>query len=594
VTDHDCDAVIVGSGPGGATAAEVLTAAGWSVVVLEKGRNHLLSLDPPYEGLGHYSNDEVKFLGRHFLGPDPLVEPRTFRRDERDGDHVHVGLVNSLPSTVGGGGVHADAKVPRFRREDFALRSTLGPVEGADVVDWPIGYDELEPYYAAAEAAIGTAGEETNPFAEWRSGPFPMPPGADMYGAVLSAAAAERAGYHPYRAPTGINSVPYDDRPACNNCGFCGHQGCPIEAKGEPLAMLRRALRTGRCEIRPESYVTDITTDATGRHATGVRYLDAARRTVEVRARHVVLAAGAFETPRLLLLSGLGNSSGMVGRNLTYHFQTLTVGGFPFPLYGERGRAVTHAHDDFIVGDAASATAARDAGLPWIRGGLVEHGSAAGPLTEATSYGPGAHHAASMRDSSLRRRMWVFTLQGEDLCQPTNRVDLDPTVRDAWGRPAGRATYRPHRHELVASAHYAPIMEAMLRDAGAEWAFSVTSPPTTEDVEAAKRHGLGIAPASYHILGTTRMGDDPATSVVDPHGRLWDVDNVVVADSSVFATAAGYNPTLTLCALAHRATALLAGAPLPPTKPYRRHRVEEPLAVEPPGVGGPLAVEPPR
>ena len=572
MTEYDCDAVIVGSGPGGSTVAEVLTAAGWTVIVLEKGRNHLLSLEAPYEGLGHYSNDEVKFTERHFLGPDPITEPRTFRRTPEDGDRVHVGHVNSLPSTVGGGGVHADAKLPRLREDDFRLRSTFGPVEGADVVDWPIGYDELEPYYAAAEPAVGTAGEETNPFAEWRSGPFPMPPGADMYGALLSAAAAERAGYHPYRAPTGINSVPFDDRPACNNCGFCGMHGCPIEAKGDPVSMLRRALRTGRCEIRPESYVTDITTDAGARRATGVRYLDAQRRPVEVRARHVVLAAGAFETPRLLLLTGVGNSSGLVGRNLTYHFQTLTVGGFPFPLFGERGRAVTHAHDDFIIGDEASAAAARAGGLPWIRGGLVEHGSSAGPLVEAPSYGPGPRHAASMRDSSLRRRLWVFTMQGEDLAQPTNRIDLDPTVRDAWGRPAGRVTYKPHRHELVASEHYAPILEAILRDAGANWAFSTTSPPTTEDVEEAKRHGLGIAPASYHILGTARMGDDPATSVVDPHGRLWDLENVVCADSSVFATSAGYNPTLTICALAHRTASLLAGEPLAATVPYRADR----------------------
>ncbi len=569
MSDVDCDAVIVGSGPGGSTVAEVLTAAGWSVIILEKGRNHLISLEAPYEGLGHYSNDEIKFHGRHFLGPDPLVEPRTFRRRPDDGDHVHVGLVNSLPSTVGGGGVHADAKLPRLRDVDFNLHTALGPVEGASVVDWPIDYADLEPYYAAAEAAVGTAGEETNPFAEWRSGPFPMPPGADMYGAVLSSAAAEKFGYHPYRAPTGINSIPYDGRPACNNCGFCGAQGCAIEAKGDPVSMLRRALRTGRCEIRPESYVTGITTDGSGTAATGVTYLDAERVERRVSARYVVMAAGAFETPRLLLIDGKCNSSGMVGRNLTFHFQTLSVGSFPFPLYGERGRAVTHAHDDFIDGDDASAAAARDAGLPFIRGGLVEHGGAAGPVLESTGYGPGAHHAASMRDSALRRRMWVFTLQAEDLCQPTNLVDLDPTIRDAWGRPAGRVTYAPHRHELVTSAHYGPIQEAILREAGAEWAFSVTSPPTTDDVTAAKREGLGIAPASYHIMGTARMGADPATSVVDPSGRFWDMPNVLCADSSVFATAAGYNPTLTICALAHRTASLLVGEPLAPTSPYR-------------------------
>ena len=120
-------------------------------------------------------------------------------------------------------------------------------------------------------------------------------------------------------------------------------------------------------------------------------------------------------------------------------------------------------------------------------------------------------------------------------------------MRDAWGLPAGRVTYRPHRHELVLSEHVAPIHEAILRDAGAEWVITTTSPPVaapTSGPPAATR------PASYHIMGTCRMGTDPATSVVGPEGRLWDVDNVLVADSSVFPTSAGYNPTLTLVSVA--------------------------------------------
>lgn len=564
----DCDAVIVGSGPAGSTAADTLTAAGWSVIVLEKGRNHLLALEAPFGPLGHLSNDEIKFTRRHFLGPDPIVEPRAYRRSPGDGDRLLVGHVNSLPTTVGGGGVHADAKLPRLREDDFRLRSALGPIDGADVADWPIEYSDVEPYYAEAERLVGVAGEETNPFAAWRSGPFPMPPGADMYGAVLTMAAAERHGLHPYRAPTGVNSVPYDGRPACNNCGFCGGYGCPIEAKGDPVALLRRALRTGRCEIRPESHVTEITTSLDGRRATGVRYLDAHGTRHELRAGHVIVAAGAFETPRLLLLGEVANSSGQVGRNLMYHFQTMAVGGFPHPMHGHRGRSVTGAHDDHIVGDAAQRRAAHDAGLPWVRGGLVEHGGAAHPVLEALSYGPGRHHGRSMRESSLRDRLWVFTMQGEDLAQTENRIDLDPEIVDAWGRPAGRVTYSPHRHELVASQHASGILEAVLRDAGAEWTLTTTSPPIGE-ISVAEADQLGIAPASYHIMGTARMGDDPATSVVGPECRSWDIENLLVVDSSVFVTSTGYNPTLTIVALAARACHLLAGTPLPATVPHR-------------------------
>ena len=558
----DCDAVIVGSGPGGSTVADVLTGAGWSVIVLEKGRNHLLQLDPPYESLGHFSNDEIKFQRRHFLGPDPLLEPRTYRRSAADGDRILTGEVNNLPSTVGGGGHHADAKLPRFQETDFHVRSDLGPIDGAHIADWPISYDELEPHYAAVERIIGVAGDHTaNPFASWRSGPYPMPPGADMFGALLTSEAARNRGLHPYRAPTGVNSIPYDGRPACNNCGFCGGYSCPIHAKGDPIASLQRALRTGNCELRPECYVTTIEVDSTGTRATGVRYLDVAAGNAErtVTARHVVLAAGAFETPRLLLRSGgVGNSSDAVGRYLTYHFQTFTVGVFPFSLHAERGRSVTHLHDDFINGDDDAQRAARAAGLPWIRGGTVEHGGGGSPVQEALTSPMGPMHTLAMKGSALRDRLWAFTMQAEDLPQWTNRIDLDPSVVDAWGFPAGRVTYQPHQHELVASAHYAPTLEQLMTDAGAEMAFTTTSPPQG-DLDLHGKSPLGIAPASKHVMGTCRMGDDPRTSVVNRESRFHDVENLLCADSSVFTTAAGYNPTLTLCALAHRAACLLAG-----------------------------------
>jgi choline dehydrogenase-like flavoprotein len=546
-TAQDFDAIIVGSGPGGATAADVLTAAGWSVVVFERGRNHLIDLEDPHRLRGDFSNDELKFTRRHFLGPDPWLEPRTFRRSEVDGERAFVGDVNNLPAPVGGGGTHADGKLPRFLEEDFRLLSTRGPVEGAEVADWPLTYDELEPYYAEAERLVGVAGDAgANPFAAPRSGPYPMPAGAAMYGASISAAAAEQLGLHPYAAPTGCNSVPYDGRPACNNCGFCAGYGCPIHAKGDPVAMLRRALLTGRALIRPESYVSRILHH--GGRATGVEWMGPDGELRTETASHVVVAGGAMETPRLLLLSGLEHP--LIGRHLTFHFQTFVMGQMPMRIHGHKGRAVTHVHDDHMIPDAGSTAAARAAGLPWLKGGMVEHaGPGANPIQEAQLYPWGKRHKESMRASPMREHLWGFCMQGEDLPVAANRVDLDPAVRDMRGVPVARITHRPHRFEQAASAHYALQLEAVLRTAGAEWTITTTSPSAE-----ASTYGEFVSPISVsrHVMGTTRMGTDPARSVCDRWGRLHDLPNVMVADSSVFVTASGYGPTLTLVALALR------------------------------------------
>jgi choline dehydrogenase-like flavoprotein len=203
-----------------------------------------------------------------------------------------------------------------------------------------------------------------------------------------------------------------------------------------------------------------------------------------------------------------------------------------------------------MVPTAESLAAARDAGLPYFRGGVVEHGGGGHPILEAMHYAPGPGHTELMRRSSIRDRMWAFTMQGEDLPQATNRVDLDPTVRDVWGMAAGRVTYSPHHHEVAASIYYAPKLDAVMRDAGAVWTHTYTSPPRP-GMPVSER--LGVAPHSHHVMGTARMGTDPRTSVVDPFGRFHDVDNLVCVDSSVFAMSAGYNPTLTIVALAIRA-----------------------------------------
>ena len=252
------------------------------------------------------------------------------------------------------------------------------------------------------------------------------------------------------------------------------------------------------------------------------------------------------------------------------HFQTIVVGHFPnLRLHPQKGRAVTHVHDDAMVQDERSREAAADAGLPWFRGGLVEHSGGGLPIMEARHSPWGRLHAQVMRESNLRERMWAFIMQGEDLPYATNTVDLSPSIRDARGFPVARVTYEPGRHELAASKYHGKILQSVLEEMGAEWVLHTSSPGVSY-------HGIGTTPVpeSRHVIGTARMGDNPDTAVVDRWGRVHALDNVVVADSSVFVTSSGYGPTLTLVALAARAAHHLAG-----TKPgpYRRPTTAKPL-----------------
>ncbi|HEX4244675.1 MAG TPA: GMC oxidoreductase, partial [Acidimicrobiales bacterium] len=316
---------------------------------------------------------------------------------------------------------------------------------------------------------------------------------------------------------------------------------------GDPVSPLRRALLTGRAAVRPDSFVNRILM-RDGR-AVGVEWLDAEGERHEEMADQVVVACGAMETPRLLLLSGLEHPE--IGRNLMFHFQTISLGRLDHRTHYHRGRSVSHLHDDHIIPDPESFTVAREAGLPWIKGGMVEHCGPAHPIMEASTYPSGAVHKMMMRESPFRDRLVALCMQGEDLPQPTNRVDLDPSVRDARGFAVARTTYQPHRHEIVASKYHAEKLEAILTETGAEWHTTVTSPMLDDNPFAIDTPESKI-PVSKHVMGTARMGDDPATSVCDRWGRLHDVPNVMIADSSLFPTSAGYGPTLTLVALAIR------------------------------------------
>jgi gluconate 2-dehydrogenase alpha chain len=545
----------------------VLASAGWDVTVFEKGANYFTDLSSDLPGTV-FSNDELK-MDRSFSLPDPTAEPRVFRSSPEA--TPIIGAVESLPQTVGGGTVHWDAKTPRYWDIDFKKLSMLGPVPGAEITDWPFDYDEISPYYDRIEELIGVAGdiglfpsEPTLAHAP-RTRPLPMSPGPPEYSSLVVSEGCRRVGLHPFLAPMAINGREYQGRPRCNNCGFCSGYGCPILARIGALAPLREALRFG-AELRANSMVVKVETN--GRKVTGLSWLDDHNVLHTESADAVVLAANAIETSRLALLSGLPDPYGLAGRRVMFHWFSEGSGIFLGErLHNYRGRDHTHDIDDFADPDFPGAReAAKRAGLPYFRAGKVELGGTQLPLDEASSYQEvlrllvpqkpfGRDFKQLMRTSLLRDRLCGVELIGEDLPYATNRVDLDPSVRDWRGLPVARITYGPGASELAAQAFYLPWIVKLLKAAGADVAISIAEIPSTRFPIAQDQ-----VPATEHVMGGMPMGTDPRTSVTDPHGRHHHLDNLFVSDGSVFPTSGGHNPTLTIMATALRQAASWAGA----------------------------------
>ena len=567
-------AVIAGSGAGASITAMVLAEAGWHVVMLEKGRSYFSDLTGTWPPTTTFSNDELK-ASRSFENPDPIAYPRTFRTSADQTDGYYVGPVNELPVTVGGGTVHYGASFPRFWDIDFKGLSMLGPQPGADVTDWPFSYADLAPYYDEVETLVGVQGDvqqmQGAPALVHapRSRPFPMPAGPQQRASTLCADGARTLGLHPYPFPQAINSRPYNGRPTCNNCGFCDKYGCVIGARGSALDPLRRALLTGRVELRPETMVTGV--EHSGGRASGLRWITTAGETGVERGDVVVLAASAIESARLALLSGLPNRSGRIGQRLMFHYFTDGFGIFldeRVHAYRNRG-SETQCMEDYNDPDFPGARAfAQAQGLPYIRAGLCEMGGSQGVIQEAQFYQfilsalqpqqPfGRSFKELMRSSILRDRIVGIQVMGHDLPYRTNNVTLDPKVRDLHGIPVPRITYAPGQHEQVAQEFYIPHITALLKAAGAT--ITATVPANSAQIPA-----LGEIPDTKHILGGMQMGGDAATSVTDGFGRVHGTDNVYVADGGLFPTSGGQNPTLTIMAVALRNAHHLAGTTVAP------------------------------
>ena len=605
-------AIIIGSGISGGTVARVLAKTGeWDVVILEKGRNFFSGLGgPASEVTNLFSNDEVGWEYRTApINQDPMLEPRTFRTDPGAGAHTFVGNVQFLPTTVGGGTIHFDAKFRRFREVDFITNSLMGgtaenpAIPGTTYNDWPVEYRHMEPFYAVCEEVLGVQGparrlsngqvSNPNPYESWRSTPFPMPPGVDMLSSLLPAEAARRLGYTPASVPTAVNSRPYRGRPACVDCGFCLSYGCSINAKSSGVWPINDALATGRARLVTEANVVgiDYSKGSTGRYrATGVRYIDANGNIQSLAGDLIVMANTPIEATRLSILSGIANPanegnlsalqtsptepSGFLGRNLMFHLQTTAIAIFDREIHSPRGRTSTQTLDAFC--GSGPGPEGFDPTIP--RGGIVEIGGNQNPITQANDIAGalfGQLHKEYMKLGPFVKRIAAFTMQGEDMPQLSNYVDLDPAIVDVFGQPVPRITYKSHPYELAASVYYTPKLQAIMEFVGAPGsqydiqpifvaAINTTLPPVLPGAvdqlasPVLSATPFGEIPASAHIMGTHRMALDPEHGPCDPFGRFWAFDNLYHAGGGLFCTAAGFNVTHTMATLSYRVGAAIA------------------------------------
>ncbi|MDZ7645446.1 MAG: GMC family oxidoreductase [Woeseiaceae bacterium] len=539
--DEPVDFVVVGCGSAGGILARELSSAGFSTVVLEQG---------PFRDSADFTHDELDvFLGNSLGGGSPETLGQTFRDDESKIAEIPFPVNPAwYAQGVGGSSVHFTGNLWRLREIDFNERSVLGSIEGTNFADWPITYDELEPYYTRVDWEIGVSGAP-GPFDSPRSKPFPMPPMPIKSSGALLEKGAQAIGLHAQPAPLGILSRPYNDRPPCINCGFCLGFGCEVGAKSSTLvAMIPQAIASGHCEVRPGCAVFNLATGTNGR-VSEVQYLDPDGNQRGQKARAVVLSANGAETARLLLMSanarhpdGLANSSGFVGRNLMFNAHAGVTGVFERPLNDHKGVQVTRIVHDLYESDPK-------------RGFYGGGGFDARPFIAATPIlyalagqdGSKPGWGAAFKD----RLAHNFTRQMTIACNATslpldrNNITLDPTHKDNLGRPSLCVTYRDHDDDLANARYMQGYAEQMMAAAGAVEQWSPPVEPTR---------------SGPHLLGTCRMGNDPATSVVDRYHRSHDVPNLFVCDGSSMVTSGRGQPTMTIMAMAFRAAEHIAAA----------------------------------
>ena len=532
----EVDFVVIGSGAAGGIMAKQLSTAGFSVVVLEQG------------GWGKYGHEQDynkdEWLQRNLpeedrLMSDPKRQPNTFRPTDKD---KAVKGSHSYGCVVGGGTVTYGGSSWRHLPYEFREASYDQTIpSGTGMADWPITYEELEPYYTQAEWEMGISGLRVkSPFLAPMSKDYPVPPVPLKSSGALFNTAAAKLGLTVVPGPLAIITKPYMGRDACVNCGICSGYGCHVRARSSSsVTMLPIAEKTGRCEIRVRSYVREISVDNSGR-VTGAIYFDAQKREVHQRAKAVILSANASESARLLLLSksarfpdGLANSNGVVGKYVMFGNGAGASALFEHPLNEYKGVISGAGIVDYVPSDPKRGF--YGGGRMTARGYLTPLDLGLEGLSPGAPRWGAGYKKALREEANHRMTISCFITQ---LPLESNRIDLDPDVKDEWGLPAMRITLKGHPDDQKNMEFFRKKSVEVLEAAGAK---KVWSGPGRES-----RGGA-------HNRGTCRMGNDPKTSVVDKYHKAHDVPNLYIVDGSNFVTGGRNHPTMTIQALAFRA-----------------------------------------
>jgi choline dehydrogenase-like flavoprotein len=526
------DVVIVGAGPSGAVVAEHLARHGLSVVCLEQG-DWVSSTSYPSD------KPEWELLAMSSWHHDPNVNkrPEDYPLDNSESDMFPV-----MMAAVGGASIVYGACWHRFLPSDYRVRTLDGVAD-----DWPVSYDEMTPYYDAVDKVLGVSGLSGDPaYPPGIEHPLPPHP-LNKYGRV-AAEAMNRLGWHWWPSPLAIASQPYGQLARCSRWGVC-EWGCPEGAKASfDMTYWPMALQNG-AKLITGARVREIATDEQGR-ASGAIYIDRDGREHFQAGSAVVMAANGIGTPRLLLLSksryhldGLANSSGLVGRRLMLHPNASVNGYYDLDLESWLGPFSQVLHSLQFYGT--------DPARDFVRGAKWQVVPSVGVLMNLFSnsdlpfeerWGAAVHQLIS--ETVGRGLQWC--LGTEDLPDEANRVTLDPELKDSDGIPAPRIRYRISENTRRMIRFNLDRMQEAHEAGGA--------------IRTVEQELWLDEPG--HLLGTARMGNDPATSVVDKYGRAHDVDNLFIVDGSIFVTAGAMNPTSMICALALRtAEHIVATAP---------------------------------